>query len=130
MWAEQEESFGHSLGRADLLRQFMDLLEEGIRQAKAESEAGTLTPQLAKALQHWVQKAQGLKESRRKKDKQARYLVAATEFMELSTNRATSLSQEETDHRLQCAWKWWDFMISLAAARHSGTGYLRQSSLC
>ena len=79
-----------------------------------------MSPELAKSLQHWIKKAQALKD-RRKKDKQARYLVTATEFREYATNRATSLSIEETDRRLQAAWKWWDFMIWLAAVADSMT---------
>ena len=120
VWAEQEESMGHSLARQDLFREFSQLLDEGIRQAKAEAEAGTLSPELAKSLAAWVKKAVAIKD-RRKRDKQAAYLVRATEFKEKATNRATTLSQDETDRRLQAGWKWWDFMIWLAGCADSTT---------
>jgi hypothetical protein len=98
VWAEQEESVGHSLARQDMFREFSQLLDEGIHQAKTEAEAGTLSPELAKSLAAWVKKAVAIKD-RKKRDTQAVYLVRATEFKEKATNRASSRGSAETPER-------------------------------
>jgi hypothetical protein len=58
-------------------------------------------------------KKQSAMEERRKRDKQAVFLVGKTGFVERNTNRATKLSQAEEEVRLHKSWKLWDGLLWL-----------------
>ena len=52
-------------------------------------------------------------QDRRKREKQAVYLIAKTGFVERSTNRATKLSQAVEEQRLRKYWRLWDGLLWL-----------------
>ena len=113
-WAEVEEASGHSLARADLLRQFRRYLDQAVQDARKKEEEGTLTAEGKKALTAWLQKQASLEKGHNKRLKQPAYLVARTGFTERQTNRQTKLSQAEEDKRLQWHWQYWDRAVWLA----------------
>jgi len=63
VFSEPEASYGFTLGRQDLLREFKRLLELGIKEAREAEAEGTLTPELQKSLAHSEKKAQSLQKT-------------------------------------------------------------------
>ena len=117
-WAEAEQSAGHSLARADLLRQFRRCLSQAVEQLQGREGSQSEAEQAA--LAHFLQKEKGLADCRRKRLRQSAYLVAKTGFVERETNRQTKLSQEEEDRRLLRHWQIWDHLLWLAGCAPAG----------
>ena len=55
-WAEIEETTGHELGKADLLKQFERELDSAVAYGKDDREAGLLTPEQKKQLEYLEKK--------------------------------------------------------------------------
>ncbi len=116
-WGEAQEACGHSLGRADLFREFRVLV--GCRAAALQAKASQPGEGLTEAEQATLDFAKGRLqawESRTSRERAAKKLLRQTGFRERATNRQTKLSLAEETALLEKAWQFFDYLVWLTAA--------------
>lgn len=111
MWAEAEQEGGHQLSRQDLLRHFGLVLDSQIAEARELQVVGALDPETARLLPHWVERQRLLKDSKKARDKYAKYLVVQTGWVERQKQRTTALTVEEEKKLCQEAWSYFDYVL-------------------
>ena len=110
VWAELEAGNGHELGRLDLLAQFRLYLDSGIAEAQDRQAAGTLSPDEAVELSHWLHRQQRLTLPKAR-EKFAVYLLVKTGWVERSKQRTTALSVQQEIDLCEAGWAQFDKLL-------------------
>ncbi len=118
VYAELEQSQGHTLYRADLTRRFSQLLDSAICFAEDAQADGSFNPDCARQLAAWKQKQAALLR-KDKRDKQGKYLVMKTGFLERSKQRQTPLSVQQEIDRVERSWGHFDTILWLTGCADS-----------
>ena len=121
-WAEHEEELGHSLGRRDLLRQFMKLTKVRVDELAGKIADGQeLLKQERDCLSFCQGRLEKWSESQFAKDRTAKALLRQLGWRERQTTRVTAMSPEEEQRRMEDSWRLFDFVVSMV-----GGGDLQQ----
>jgi hypothetical protein len=118
-WAELEQDQGHQLFRSDLLHRYSDLLDSAIEYDHEAKAAGTFNIDEEKKLAAWLQKQAALFSSKSKRDKQSKFLVAKTGFVERAKQRQTPLSPAQEKERAERGWSHFDYILWLTGCADS-----------
>jgi hypothetical protein len=118
-WAELEQDQGHQLFRSNLLIRYSDLLDSAIQYDQDAKEAGTFNIDEEAKLAAWLQKQAALNSSKSKRDKQSKYLVAKTGFIERAKQRQTPLTPAQEMERAERGWSHFDYILWLTGCADS-----------
>jgi hypothetical protein len=118
-WAELEQDQGHQLFRADLLTRYSELLDSAILYDLEAKEAGTFNIDEEAKLAAWLQKQAALNSHKNKRDKQSKFLVAKTGFIERSKQRQTPLTPAQEIERAERGWSHFDYILWLTGCADS-----------
>ena len=114
-WAVLEIQQGHTISKGDLLRYFLALLEKASATARELIEEGRLCPEGQKRHKALSQKIKMIENSGKSRWRQADYLIRKTGLTERMTTRATTLSKMTEQERLESSWRYYDWLLSMAA---------------
>ena len=118
-WAELEQQQGHQLFRCHLLQRYSDLLDSAIQYDQEAKEAGTFNIDEEAKLAAWLQKQASLQSRKNKRDKQSKFLVAKTGFIERAKQRQTPLTPAQEIERAERGWSHFDYILWLTGCADS-----------
>ena len=110
MWVEAQEAQGHELHRSDLLRQYCLYLDDAIASLRDLEQAGCLSEQQLKTLNHMLLKQTRMTQTVPRK-KQAVFLLGKTGMVERRKQRVTALTPQEEQVLMESGWKFWDYIL-------------------
>ena len=130
VWAEyQTETLGLDLDKGELLEDFMERLASNIVAAegiRAQSDEVKLTELQQKELTAWQKKADTLTRNKKERVRFQAILADHCGLRARSSQRATSLTQEEELTRQLLSWRVWDLTCQVAARRETEISFADQ----